>query len=75
MNTKSTTDLGLAAALVTNGYKLEELDKSDRKRVRFVFESSYEIDQAEIAYWNDTLVVSGRMMMESVKYLKNRLYA
>lgn len=70
-----TNDLGLAAALVSCGHILEELDRSDRKKVQFIFCQSKELNSDANDYWSDRLSVSGRAFFNNLKMLKNRIYS
>jgi len=70
----STYDLGLATVLVTLGYKLIKLDKTNPKKVRFVFEEDKKIEQVMMDYWNDKMKLSALALFNNQKMLKNRIY-
>lgn len=70
-----TNDLGLAAALVSCGHTLEELDRSDHKKVQFIFCQTKELSSDANDYWSDKLSVSSRAFFNNLKMLKNRIYS
>lgn len=71
----STFDLGLATALVTLGYELLELDKSNPKKVRFLFKREKNIEQIMDDYWNNKIKLSAQILFNNQKMLKNRIYS
>lgn len=71
----STYDLGLATALITLKYELINLDKSNPKKVRFVFKEEKGIEQAMLKYWNNDTKVPALTFFNNLKTLKNRLYS
>jgi len=71
----STFDLGLATTLTTLGYKLLELDKTNPKKVRFVFKEEKNIEQTMLKYWNDEITLPVLSLFNNLKTLKNRLYS
>ena len=71
----STYDLGLATVLITLGYKLLKLDKTNPKKVRFVFEEEKGINQAILDYWNDEIKLPAQTLFNNQKMLKNRIYS
>lgn len=71
----NTSDLGLASALVSVGVRLMDLDKSNLRRVEFVFEDTEEIKQLVDDYWANNLRVSPLTYFNSMKMLKNRIYS
>ena len=75
MNKFSTFDLGLAAVLVTLGYKLLSLDKSNPKKVRFVFKEEKGINDAMLDYSNNKLKLPAQTLFNNQKMLKNRIYS
>ena len=67
-----TFDLGAAAALVSAGFQLALLDKTNSRKVQFAF-----LRQARVVddYWADRLEVKARSFFDNLKMLKNRLYS
>jgi len=74
-NKSSTFDLGLATVLVTLDYKLLKLEKTNPKKVRFVFKEENGIEQAMLGYWNDEIKLPAQTLFNNQKMLKNRIYS
>ena len=70
-----TYDIGLASALVTLGYTLWDLDKSNLKKSQFIFKRDEHIDKMISDYWDDKLTLHARSLLDNQKMLKNRLYS
>ena len=70
----STYDLGLATVLVTLDYKLIKLDKTNTKKIRFVFEEDAKIQKVMVDYWNDKIKLPALSLFNNQKMLKNRIY-
>lgn len=70
-----TYDIGLAAALVTLGYRLWELDKTNFKKSQFIFQRDEHIEKMVNKYWDNSLNLSARSIVDNLKMLKNRLYS
>ena len=72
----STPDLSIAAYLVTIGFPLNHLDKSNRRKVVFSFYREDGLDEAIQAFWVDADVsVSPLQYFNNIKTLKNRIYS
>jgi len=71
----STYDLGLATVLITLGYKLLELDKTNPKKVRFVFREEQGIEKTMVDYFNDEIKLPALTLFNNQKNLKNRIYS
>lgn len=74
-NEFSTFDLGLAAVLVTLGYELLGLDKSNPKRARFMFKREKKIEQVMADYFNDKIKLPAQTLFNNQKMLKTRIYS
>ena len=74
-NTFATTDLGIAAALLTADFELLNLDKSDPHKVKFVFSRGDGITKVADDFWSNRLEQKVRSFWDNVKVLKNRLYS
>jgi len=74
-NSFYTFDLGLASVLVTKGCEIIHLDKTNRKKVKFVFQDSEELGKTTEKYWNNELKINARTLFENQKILKNRIYS
>lgn len=72
-NEYKTKDLGEAAALLTQGVKLLRLDKASRF-YWFVFEGKNSQDVSN-AYWSEQLSVIAKKYNDSLRTLKDRLFA
>jgi hypothetical protein len=70
----STYDLGLATVLVTLDYKLIKLDKTNPKKIRFVFEEDVKIQKVMVDYWNNKIKLPALTLFNNQKMLKNRIY-
>jgi len=71
----TTTDLGIAAAMLTADFELLNLDKSDPHKVKFVFSREEGISKVADDFWSNRLEQRVRSFWDNVKVLKNRLYS
>jgi len=71
----STYDLGLATVLTTLDFELLTLDKTDPKKVRFVFKQNKDIEEATLDYWNNKIELPAQTLLNNQKMLKNRIYS
>jgi hypothetical protein len=69
-----TSDLGLAAALLTYGFELVGINKTDPRRVVFSFLNSGDLNNVVDSYWNGNLRLSVLRYFENTKLLKSRIY-
>lgn len=74
MKTYSTYDLNLSATLLTLGYKIIELDKTDIKRVKFIFKYKKGIEQSIADFWDDKINLPAKTLFANQKTCKNRIY-
>ena len=74
MKTYSTYDLNLASTLLTIGYKLIELDKSNIKKVKFIFKYEKDIEQSATDFWDDKINLPAQTLFTNQKICKNRIY-
>lgn len=73
-----TKDLGLAATLLFFGYRLANVDRSDAKRILFIFEQTDKLPpMSEVVnkYASKELTVEPSEFMISIKALKTIIYA
>ncbi len=70
-----TSDLGLATALVSSGNSLFSVDKSNPRRVIFIFNQTSELSDKVDQYWSGQLHVAANSYMDHVKYLKAMIYS
>lgn len=71
----SSFDIGLVAALISRGYELLAVDKTDRRKARFLIQRGNKIDAHINNYWDSKLDVDARSYFDNLKMLKNRLYS
>lgn len=71
----ATYDLGCAAALVTADFALFTLDKTNPRKVQFIFRREVGIEKVVDEYWADRLEVKARAFFDNIKMLKNRIYS
>jgi hypothetical protein len=69
-----TSDFYLSSVLVCLGFILEDLDKTNRHRVNFMFKNTPELEKSVQSYWNTQLRIEPLELFESQRYLKNRIY-
>ena len=74
MEKYKTSDLGLASALMTIGYNVVEIDKTNVKKMLFVFKDSENLQEDINNYWNRKLEVEPTEYFNSMKALKTRIY-
>lgn len=68
-----TSDLGVAAALCTIGYTLDELDRTDPRRVVFRFcGNPKDIERDIQAFWTGRLKLPPAVLLNNHKLLKQR---
>lgn len=70
----TTSDLGCCSALITLGFHLADLDKTNPRRVVFLFQNSEGLGKAINDYWSDLLAVNARSYFDNIKMIKNRIY-
>lgn len=70
-----THDLGLAAALVSCGFKLRATNRDRNGRFYFLFRKTGDLTEAIDEYWANTLHVPARAFSDNIKMLKSRIYA
>ncbi|HKU18005.1 MAG TPA: DUF5659 domain-containing protein [Candidatus Saccharimonadales bacterium] len=78
MNGQTTTrihDLGLAAALVSCGFQIQEISRDAEGRAYFVFQQSDELGITVVSYWENSLEVKARTFFDNTKMLKSRIYS
>lgn len=70
-----TYDLGCSSALVSSGFELVSLDKSNPKKVQFIFRRELGIEKVADDYFADRLELKARGFFDNIKSIKNRLYS
>lgn len=69
-----TSDFTLAISLVTVGFVLTNLDKSNPSKVQFIFDRNSALDNTIQAYWSKQLKLEPQIFSSNQKMLKTRLY-
>ncbi len=76
MQNEHVSDLGLASALCCLGYSIKSLDRSDPRRVVFVFDSKKTgFSDAVQQYWDGSMRLPPLALFTHQKQLKQRIYA
>lgn len=70
-----TYDLGCSSALISTGFELVSLEKSNPRKVQFIFRREVGIEKVVDEYWADRLEVKARAFFDNIKMLKNRIYS
>lgn len=70
-----TYDLGCSSALISAGFKLVAMNKSNPKKVLFILNREIGIEKVVDDYWADRLEVKARAFFDNIKMLKNRIYS
>lgn len=74
--TVSIRDLGVAAALVTCGFEIADMNRDIiSSRTYFIFQETAALDETVNSYYADTLQVNARKFFDNTKMLKGRIYA
>lgn len=71
----SATDLSLAGALLTLGYKLISVNKQNHSKAEFLFKPKPSIDDDIDLFWARQLKQDSRTYFENLRLLKNMLYS
>jgi hypothetical protein len=70
----STSDLSLASALLSLGYRLEVVEKQYPKSL-FLFQRTKYLDEAVQGFWSGELRIEPKSYFNCLKEIKSRLYA
>ncbi|MSU44949.1 hypothetical protein EXS45_02105 [Candidatus Nomurabacteria bacterium] len=71
----ATFDLGCSSALISAGFELVSLEKSNPSKVQFIFLKNNNIEKVVADYWANRLEVKARTFFDNTKMIKNRLYS
>lgn len=70
------SDLGLAAFLVASGCQIKELDRTNPRRVDFVFERTPQLESLAEKYWsNQSVHLVPQYYWLAIKSLKARVHS
>lgn len=75
MNTFKTSDFQLSCCLVSIGFKLDCLDRSNPKRIEFCFEQTDSLNQVVQSFWKNELTLSPIDLFNAQKFLKSQIYS
>lgn len=68
------SDLGLAASLSASGFVIVSVDKSNPRRVVFIFDKTPEVEYAIEQFWSNTLLLPASTLLDHMRKLKTRIY-
>jgi hypothetical protein len=68
-------DMGTAAALIAAGFEMISLDKTNPRKVLFIFRHTADMDKNVDLYLANKLDVKARAYWDTIRALKNRLYS
>lgn len=71
----TTYDLGVSTALLCAGFELLSLNRSNPRKVLFIFRREESIDETANAYFANQLTLNVRSFFDQLRALKNRLYS
>lgn len=71
----TTYDLGATAALISSGYELMAVDRTNPSKALFIFRREDGVEETVDDYWADRLEVKARRYFDSLKAVKNKLYS
>lgn len=67
-------DLGLAATLVTTGFSIVSIDRSNPSRVVFIFKDNPDIQANIDSFWAGRLRLPADQLLNNMRTLKSRIY-
>lgn len=70
----STYDLGVCSVLVSSGFELVSLDRTDPRKIKFIFRKNPKIKELIEDYWTDRLEVRARTFFDNIRAIKNRIH-
>ena len=73
-NYYKTSDLALVATLSLS-FQVESVEKTDTRRVLFVFPNSEELNATVNSYWRGELRVEPQEFFNQLKVIKTRIYS
>ena len=71
----TSNDLGCCAALVGLGFELVGIDRTNPKRVLFVFPDNAQVRDTARQYWSGELSMGAKAYFDTIRSLKARLYS
>ncbi|QQG43969.1 MAG: hypothetical protein HYW86_03845 [Candidatus Roizmanbacteria bacterium] len=67
-------ELSLVAALIAWDFPLIDIDKTNPKKMSFIFYNSSKLQKAIQSYWNESVKVSPKKYFYALKDVKSRIY-
>jgi len=71
----TTRDMYLAAAFMAEGVKYLKADRTDPKKMLFVFEDNGEADRINAQWANATLVISATSFADALRRIKSIIHS
>lgn len=71
----STYCIFTSATILSLGFQLEAIDKSNPRKVEFCFPRSPQLDTVIQAYWAKQLQCEPQALFSNLKMLKNRIFS
>lgn len=71
----NTSDFYLASCLVSMGFSVYRLDKTDPERCQFIFKRNSGLDDAIDKYWENKLKINPKIIFDSQRFLKSRIHS
>ena len=68
------SELSLVAALVAWNFPIHSIDKSEFKKVSFIFQKTPELSRAVEAFWNETDYIAPKKYFYALREVKSRIY-
>jgi uncharacterized protein (UPF0262 family) len=72
---KISSTLARARDFNSSGFELASMDRSEPKKIKFIFKGRKGITQAMEDYWNNKLQGDLQTYFNTLKRLKNQIYA
>lgn len=73
-NRLNTHDFALAACLLTLGFNNYELDKTNPKKIIFMFKIEPKLEESVDMYWRKELRLEPQELMANTKVLRTRIF-
>jgi hypothetical protein len=73
-NCLETNDIALVTTVCYFGGQIEEIDKTNPKRAKFIIKRSNFLDNVVRDYWSHSLQVEPSAFLNNLKEIKSRLY-
>ncbi|MEI7425207.1 MAG: DUF5659 domain-containing protein [Candidatus Staskawiczbacteria bacterium] len=73
-NYLETNDIALVTSICYSGGNIENIDKSDPSRAKFLIKRNNKIDKIVRKYWSQSLLVEPSVFLNNLKEVKIKLY-